>query len=455
MRSLQRCASLGVCVIAVATIAIATRSAGAQGARIVTLDDAISTALDNNVTLLQSRTAAKLSEVAVSEAQMRFVPDLSVTAAGTNTYGRVYNTVVGAYVDQPTKSLTAQASSGINLFTGFHDVATLQQAKSERNASRLDLGRAEETAVFTVISDFLTLISQQDQWQVQRENLAAEEKLEQQIRDFVTAGARASADLYQQQADVARARLAVVQAQRSLESSKLELLRTVQLDPLGSYDFQGPATEALYSAELGNVDDLVAQALARRSDLAAEEARVDALEQNVRVAASTYWPNVSLAAGYGSNYTSALSSGFHDQLDIYRNGTVSLNVSIPIFDRYATRNAVRRAELQAQNERIALDSKRYDVVLQVKTTYVDYQAARGELTAAEAGQQTARLAVEAAQERFKAGAAILVEVSEARSRYELAESALVTARYNLAFQSSLMKYYLGQNQGRTLPPPKG
>lgn len=452
---MRRHGSWGLCLVTAATIVLGAAPVRAQGARIVTLDDAIEIALEHNVALLQSRTSAELSQVAVSEAQMRFAPDLSITTSGADSYGRYYSTALGTYVDYPTKSLNAQATSGVNLFAGFHDVAALRQARLERNASRLDVARAEETAVFTVIENFLTLLSQRDQLRVQRENLSAEEKLEQQIRDYVTAGARPSADLYEQQANVASARLAVIQAQNAAATSELDLLRTVQLDPLGTYDFQGPSTETLYSAEIGNPDDLIAQALERRPDLAAEEARVRALEQNIHVAASGYWPNISLAAGYGSNYTSDLPSDVHDQLSAYRNGTVSLNIFIPIFDHGVTRSAVRRAELQAQNERIALDGARHDVELQVKTGYLDYQAARAELAAAEAGQRTARLAVEAAQERFKAGTAILVEVSEARSRDELAESALVTARYNFALQSTFMKYYLGEIQGRTGSLPKG
>ena len=103
-----------------------------------------------------------------------------------------------------------------------------------------------------------------------------------------------------------------------------------------------------------------------------------------------------------------------------------------------------RAQLEVQKERITLDSQWHEVELQVKSVYLDYHAARDELAAAQAQQHAALLAVQSAQERFKAGTAILVEVSQERMSYVLAESALVTARYNLALQSIQMKYYLGE-----------
>jgi outer membrane protein len=431
-------------LLSAALVSFALLPVGAYAARVVTLDDAIGIALERNVALLQSRTAAQLSEVAVSEARMHFVPDLSLNSLGTRNYGRYYSAAEGGYINQTTSSLSLGASSGVTLFAGLHDVAALRQAELSRQASQWDLGRAQETAIFTVVSNFLALILQREQLQVLRENLAAEVTLEEQIREYVTAGTRASADLYQQQANVASARLSVIQAENAAELSKVDLLRTLQLDPFQSYEFRSPAIEAIFSSGAMDLQELVGRALERRADLRAEEARVAALEQSVRVASSGYWPTVSLAAGYGSSYTNALPLGLHDQLDAYRNGSVSVNVSVPLFDRSVTRNAVHRARLQVENERIALDSARHEVELQVKSVYLNYHAARDELTAAQAQQHTAQLAVQSAQERFKAGTAILVEVSQERTRYMLAEIALVTARYNLAFQSTLMKYYLGQ-----------
>jgi outer membrane protein TolC len=87
--------------------------------------------------------------------------------------------------------------------------------------------------------------------------------------------------------------------------------------------------------------------------------------------------------------------------------------------------------------------------------YLNYHAARDQLTAAEGQQQAAKLAVDSAQERFKAGVAILVEVSQARSLYVQAEAALATARNNVALQSALMNYYLGQTQATKSTLPVG
>ncbi len=162
------------------------------------------------------------------------------------------------------------------------------------------------------------------------------------------------------------------------------------------------------------------------------------------MARSGYWPDVTLSAGYSSAYTSVSPFSFDEQLDQRRGGSVGLNLSVPLFDRRSTANATRRAELRTQSERLTLENLRQDVALQVRRVQLDYRAAREQLTAAQAQQRAGDLALETVQKRYRAGAATLVELSQARASQVQAASALVSARYNLLFQRTLADYYLGE-----------
>jgi hypothetical protein len=51
--------------------------------------------------------------------------------------------------------------------------------------------------------------------------------------------------------------------------------------------------------------------------------------------------------------------------------------------------------------------------------------------------------LEASQERYRVGAATLVELTQARTAHVQVASALVSARYNLLFQQTLLDYYVG------------
>jgi outer membrane protein len=122
---------------------------------------------------------------------------------------------------------------------------------------------------------------------------------------------------------------------------------------------------------------------------------------------------------------------------------MSLGVTVPIFDRLATSSATRRAEIQADNERLNLENLQQDVALQVRRAHLDFQAAQEQLVVAQAQVRAAEQSLQATQERYTAGASTLVEVTQARAAQVQAASALVFARFNLQFQRTLIDYYTG------------
>jgi outer membrane protein len=335
-------------------------------------------------------------------------------------------------------------SSSVTLFDGFGNTATLRQARLDDQAGTQDLERARETVVFTVASNFLLLLQQQEQLRVQRESLAAQSELEHQIQNFVDAGARTIADLYQQQSNVAAARLAVVQAERAAQLAEVDLMETLQLDPAGAYQFEPLNYDAGSIRDAPTLETMLASAFAQRSDLRAEEQRLAAAAQGIRIAKSARWPTISAGADYGTNYTSSSDLGFSDQFDQRRGGSVGLSFTIPIFNRGNTTAAIRRAEIEKDNAEIALDTLRTSVGLDVRRAYLDFNAAREQLSAADAQVKAAELALQAAQDRYQAGAATLVELTQARAAQVEAASALVTAKSNLAFQRTRVDYFTGR-----------
>jgi outer membrane protein len=433
---------------ALATLAVhgvaGAQQAPSPGARIISFKEAIQIALEQNTTLRAAQNAAALGQVGVTEAKGQFLPNLAASTTGAENFGRSFDQNAGQLVNQNTQSASLGLNSGVVLFDGFGNTASLKSAKLNSAASDQELNRARETVAFNVASQFLALIQQQEQLRVQRENLQAVTELERQIQTFVDNGARTIADLYQQQASSASARFAVVDAERTAELAKVDLMQTLQLDPAGTYEFEArPDASAEAAAQQLDLGVLQTRASGQRIDLKAEKARVDAADQDIRIARSNRWPTVSLNAGYSSSYNSALGGPFSDQLDDRRGGSVSLGITVPIFDRFATSSATRRAQIQADNERLNLENLQQDVALQVRRAHLEFRAAQEQLVVAQAQVRAAELALQASQDRYTAGASTLVEVTQARATQVQAASSLVTARFNLQFQRTLMDYYTG------------
>jgi outer membrane protein len=412
---------------------------------IVTFGEALKLALTQNSGVKQAQNSAALSGATVTQQKLAFLPSLSVSANTAQDYGRNFSQSEGTILNTTTNTLNAGVSSSVTLFDGMKNVANLRSAQADEQASEQDLTRAKQTAVFTVASNFLSLVTQQQQLAVQQENLAAQEALENQISQFVKAGSRPVSDLYQQQASAASARAAVVTAQNNVELAKVDLIQTLQLDPRGNYEFQAPPLADTVAATAHfDLDSLLDRAFAQRPDLGANASRVQAAQQDVKAANASRWPTISLTGGYNSGVSSAAEASFLDQLNQRRGGSLGIGISIPLFDRGATQAATERAQIQADNANLALATQRQQVALEVRRAYLDYDAAKQQLAAADAQQKAAALAVAATQQRYQVGAATLVELTQARATQVQAQSAFINARNNLLFQQSLMSYYTGE-----------
>jgi outer membrane protein len=202
-----------------------------------------------------------------------------------------------------------------------------------------------------------------------------------------------------------------------------------------------PASE--YAA-VGTFAELVRAAWENRRDIVALQQRVGAAEENVDVAQAGRWPSVSLSASYGSAYTTASDFAFDEQLDQRRGGSIGVGVSVPLFDRGNAGRATEQAMLAEQNARLALDDLRQAVAIEVRRAVLDYNAAGERLAAAEARVVAANRALTATQQRYDAGVATLLEVTQARAEMTAATSALVNARYTLLFQQEALDYYAGE-----------
>lgn len=408
-----------------------------QDPRAITFDDAISIALRQSSAIARVDNQAELDRIAVTDARMSFLPDLRVTTSGSQGYG-------GTGPNGGSQTMSTRLSSSVVLFDGFANVARLKGARLEESAGAQDAARTRQDVVFAVISGFLGLIESGEQSRVAAENLAAQQQREGDVKVLVERGSRPIADLYQQQAAVAAARSTLVGSRRAQELARVELVQALRLDPAASYEFIAPELREPSLAEPApDVAALVSQALGQRPDLGALDTRLSAAEQAEKAAAAGRWPSLSLSVGYGANYSTSGPTGFADQLDASRAGSLSLGLSFPVFDGLTTRLARERASVQTDNARIALDDMRQQVALEVRRAVLDRQAAIAALDASSARVEASRRALEATEARYDAGVATLFEVTQARADDVDATSAEIRARYSLLFEDRVLDYYTG------------
>ncbi|MFB6248193.1 MAG: TolC family protein [Salinibacter sp.] len=422
----------------------------------LTFDEAVRIALDQNTDVKRAQASVREASAQVQAEWMDFAPDLSLSSSTGYDFGRGFSQVEGEVVTQSRNSFNVSARSGITLFNGFENTASLRQANNQARASELSLDRTRREVAFTVMDQFIALLESREQVRVRREQLQALRQQLEQTQEFVDSGASPVSDLYRQQADVAEAEQQLLQARREREVGKTRLIQTLQLNPQAAYDFQVPDLEGdTLGTATYNLSALIDEAFRNRLDLQVAKAERRAAEQNVRVAKSSYYPTVSIGGSYRSDWLSTrkiqnpqtgrpVRPTFFDQLNNNRGGGISLSLSIPIFDRLQRNAQVERAQVQAQNAEYNLRDQRQQVALQVRQAYLDYRNAVQQLQAARKRLKAARQARTATQERYNLGAASIVELRNANRDFVDAASQRVRARYNLLFRQKQIDYHVGR-----------
>jgi outer membrane protein len=440
-RALAVAAALAFALPAVVRAQDTTRTKLPPGG-VITLQDAIRIALAQNTSVRFARNSLILDSLAIRQAKNAFLPNLSASSSASQD-------VANGSGGNPF-SASVGASSGVTLYNGGQNRNILRQARTNAAAGAADVARTRQSLVFTVATDYLALITQQQQLRVQQENLTAQEQELTQLQEFVRRGTRPIGDLYQQQAAVASTRLAMVNARRGTEVAKVNLIQELVLDPRLEYTFATPVDSAAVPADTTapplqtfNLDSLISVAFQQRVDLRAQALRVQAAQTEIAIAEGGRKPTVSGSAGYGTGYNSASDEGFGAQLNQRRGGSVGVNVSVPILDRGAVSIAKQRAQVQLENEVLTMRDLEQSVALDVRRAYLDYLSAGEAFAAATAQERAAALALQAAQTRYRVGLATLVEVTLARASLIQAQSAVVSARSSLIFQQALMSYYTG------------
>ena len=124
---------------------------------------------------------------------------------------------------------------------------------------------------------------------------------------------------------------------------------------------------------------------------------------------------------------------------------IGLNLNIPIFNRFSTRNSIRSARLDRENQQLQLDNVKKTLYKEIQQVYYNAQAAQSKYRSSGAAAQSSHDAFQLVQAKYENGKSAITEFNEAKNNYLKAESDLVQARYELLYQQALLDFYRGRD----------
>jgi len=426
--------------------AFAQNTQETPGGEKISLQEAIDIALENNYQVKVAKNNVALSGKQVLSEKADYLPSVNANMSGSKSIGRNFSQDLGQIVTQTTNSFGGRVSADLPIFSGFENLNSLKSSQFSEKSEKETLESVREEIIFTTVNNYLQFILAQKVLEIDRENLATSRKTLEQVKAQVEVGSRPRVDLYDQESQVASDELAVVNSENQVQSSRLTLIQTLQIDPRKEYNFATPEIDTQsVRATSYDLDQLVSTALENRSDLKSEEFNIQSIKHQLNATKASLYPSLSLSASVGSRYSDGIPVNFQDQFfDQNIQQSYGLSLSIPIFSNLSIRTSVQSQQIQYKNAKLNLQNLELQVIQNVNSALNDYKSYVKQLESSEKALQAAERAYETQKQRYEVGAGTLIELSEANARYVEAQSSRAQALFRVIFQQQILEYYIGK-----------
>lgn len=303
------------------------------------------------------------------------------------------------------------------------DVRALNDARAaslKAQAQKYGVTSARDLVVLVAVNLYLETVATGSRVEMRRAQLETADALLKQAQDLKGAGLVAGIDVLRAQVQSQTQRQRVIAAENDYEKAKLQLARAVGL-PVGQ---PITLTDKIPYAVLPipPLEQVLPKALEARADYLAAKSRVEAAEASKKAADGTLYPSLHVDADYG-----AIGQTYGSAHSTY---TVAANVRVPIFEggratarRTETASALRQREAE-------LNDLRGRIEFEVRSALLDLRAADQQVQAAQTNVQLATDTLTQARDRFAAGVASNLEVTEAQESVAAASETYIAALYS-------------------------
>lgn len=425
---------------------------GMQGP--IDLDRALEIALLRNPDILRAQQEIERTRGLVMEVRAQALPGLAVTGSyqqqdpallesgGAPTTGQGGGSA-GFITQDKTWNIALQASqllyAGGGVSSGIRGARYAQQAAFHEMANTIDLVMAE------VKRQFYTVLLSKSLITVQEESVQLlEDQLQDQVNRF-EAGAVPRFNVLRAEVALANAKPDLIRARNTYRISQFNLAKTMglerQVGRTGEEILPIVGDLTVDPFQEPPLDDAIDLALINRPFLKAQRDNILVEVEQVRVAASGYFPTLEAVGGYEFR-----PSRFSDDLtDVINGWFFGFQGSWNIFDGMATAGKVRQAQARLESARINYDDSVQQVELEVQEAYSRLTEARELLVGQEKNVEQAAEALRLAEVRLDAGTATQLDLLDAQVALTTAQVTQLQARfeYNLA----LIDYELATASG--------
>lgn len=415
-----------------------------------TLQECISYALQNNITLQKNRISrlSAMEDVKLSRAAL--LPSLSASTSQNVSYNpwpeQGTYTVAGSKVQTQVDKVYYNGSYGINanwtVWNGNRNHNQVKLNKITAEQAALDSAQTANSLQEQITQLFVQILYSEEAVRVNEATLETSKKNEERGKEFVRVGNMSKADLAQLTAQRAQDEYGVVQAQSSLNEYKRQLKQLLQItdqeDFVVSADM--PA-DAMALETIPTVVSVYDSAVNNRPEIKNAVLGIKGSDVSLKLAKGQRMPTVGLTASIGTNTTSMNDNAWGKQLKNNLIGGAGFTVSVPILDQRQTKTAVNKAILSRQNYELDLRDKQTQLYSTIENYWLQAYNNQAQYKSARVSTASAQASYDLLSEQFNQNLKNVIELMNGKDALLKARQSELQAKYLAILNLQMLKFY--------------
>ena len=346
---------------------LSTSSAGA-----LSLNDAISESLANNLLLKMEANSVDIAEEDYFQSKSNYLPSISLNAnISENEYSslKTQSGVIGSDYELAPSSKSIILSQ--NLFSGFSRFYNSISTKESLNLKRLNEKKVTQDIILETIEAYYNVLIAEKSVKSYKDNLeSVAERSNATIKEYEV-GLTSKTDVAQAEAFLNNAKIDLLDSEIILKNLKNSFFDLVGVD----------AKNLIFSEINADIPSSFSEfkeiLIANNYSIRMAEVNLKIMNANVGVARSAYYPQLSLTA------TKSELDEFSAEIDELTNEEIKATLNWPIFTAGKSLSNVRKAKEVKNTQLILLQKTQNETVILSENIWDKYKISEQTIKAAE------------------------------------------------------------------------
>ena len=449
-----------------------------------TLKECVSHALENNISVKQSELDVTNAEIDKLDAIGNYLPSLNASASNSWNTGLTQDITTGVLRTQTSRNSSYGVSVGVTIFNGMRNLRAMQRSKISKLSAQYNLDKMKDDIALFIANGFLQVLLNKANLEVLESQNAVTQDQINRTNELVDAGMLPRGDLLEIKATDASEKQSIAIADNAVKISLISLAQLLLVQDYENFDIADEDFDIIDEGiSAKSISELIEAAKENRYEVKIAEQNVELAEKDLQLAKGSYLPTLSGFFNYNTRESGSTRFGstidpnnptittqvgvvettgdavintepniitqeldplpFSEQLYLNDGINYGVQLSVPIFNGFSTRNNVKRRKIGVERNKYLLEQAELDLESNVYQAYVDAKGALKSFEAATASLESQELAYQYAKDRYDVGLTNAFDFSQSKLRYDNARIEVNRSKYDYIFKLKVLELYFG------------